>query len=257
MRTRYRVALNGQNLDVIADEIMILDVAYQQTAIVAQEHVLSGRNGTIVRGRRVERNNVTVTVEIHTQDIERRQEICARIQVWAMGGGWLTVNSRPNQRLLVRCDRPPVIGSDLKWTGKITIGFVAMEKPFWEDIAERAVHVKNGEDGQMYVKGSAEGVKVSASVVNNSGKTIDTMRVQAGETVFSFEKLSLESGKTLEIGEDEAGYLYIRAGGESKLNRRTAESDDELRIRCNTHETVRVDTNGDVLATFKARGLYM
>ena len=257
MRTRYRVALNGQNLDVIAEEIMILDVGYQQTAIVAQEHVLAGRNGTIVSGRRVERNNVTVTVEIHTQDVERRQEICAMMQVWAMGGGWLTVNSRPNQRLLVRCDRPPVIGSDLKWTGKITIGFVATEKPFWEDITERAVHVGNGEAGRMYVKGSTEAVKVSASVVNNSGKTMNRMSVQAGETSVAFENLSRESGKTLEIGEDEAGYLYIRAGGVSKLNKRTAESDDELEIRCNTHETVRVEADGDVLATFKARGLYM
>lgn len=257
MITRYRVSLDGYNLDAIAPEIMILDVAYATPVFTAQTSALAGRHGQIVHRRTLQTAGVTVTIEIHTQDTKRRQEVAAQVQRWAMAGGELRTDSRPHEHLRVVCDRPPVIPSELKWTGKITIGFTANEVPFWESDEEQAVSVQSGKSAAMYVSGSAEDTPVGAEIKNNSEQTVNTLTVTAGDTVFSFADLALGGGETLSIGYDANGFLFIRAGNASKMDKRTPESSDELRIRQNEQAPIRVTAGAQVTATFKARGRSM
>lgn len=255
MITRYRVSLDGYNLDAIAPEIMILDVAYTVPPFAQQMSTLPGRDGQIPHGRfTLQTAGVTVTIEIHTQDIRRRQEVAEQVRRWAMKGGKLRVNSRPHEFLRVRCDRPPVVPSDLKWTGKITVGFAADEIVYWMDEDAQKVSVQPGKSAALYVPGSAYDTPVSVEVQNNSGQTVNTMSVTAGDTVFSFANLALASGQALTIGYDETDILYIRAGEVSKMNKRTPESSDELRIRQNEHVNVSVTADAAVTAVFTARG---
>lgn len=257
MITRYRVSLNRINLDTIAPEIMILDVAYTAPMFTTQASTLAARHGQIVHGRTIPTCGVTVTLEIHTQNISRRQAVAMAVQRWAMEGGELRVNSRPDQRLRVICDSAPVVPSDLKWTGKITIGFAASEIPFWEDDEATAVEVAAGEEASLYVVGSADETPVSVSVKNESGQTVNSLTVTAGSTVFSFEELALADGETLDIGYDEHGFLYIRAGDVSKMDKRTPESSDELTIGQNAAVDISVTADAAVTATFEARGRHM
>lgn len=245
------------NLDAIAPEIIILDVACTSPPSSLVSSAFSGRDGQIVHIRTVSTCAVTVTFEIHTQDIERRQAVCMQVQEWAASGGILRTNSRPHQRLRVKCDRMPVITSELKWTGKLTVGFTAYAIPFWEDETENQVSAAEGEKKTLFVQGSTEFVPVSAEIKNTSGQTVNTLTVTAGDTVFSFAALALASGETLSIGYDEAGFLYIRAGGESKMDKRTPESSDELRIQTGQHAPVSVTADAAVTATIKARGRHM
>lgn len=257
MITRYRVSLDRQSLDAIAPEIMILDVACTSPPFSLVSSTLAGRNGQIVHRRTVPSCAVTVTFEIHTQDINRRQTVCMQVQEWAMRGGILRTNSRPHQRLRVICDRPPVITSELKWTEKLTIGFTAYEIPYWEDENESIAVVAAGEEKTLFVQGSTKWVPVSADIPNTSGQTVNTLTISAGDTVFSFDGLGLASGETLSIGYDDAGLLYIRAGDVSKMDKRTPESSDELRIPVGQHAPVSVTADAAVTATFKARGRHM
>lgn len=257
MRTRYRVSLDRRNLDAIAPEIIILDVACTSPPISVVSSALAGRDGQIVHRRTVQSCAVTVTIEIHTQDIMRRQAVCMQVQEWAARGGVLRTNSRPHMRLRVVCDRPPVIPSELKWTGKLTIGFTAYAVPFWEDENESTVSVGSGEQKTIFVQGATAFVPVSAEVSNTSGQTVNTLTITAGDTVFSFAGLALASGQTLDIGQDDEGLLYIRAGGTTKMDKRTPQSSDELLIPTGQHAPVSVTADAAVKATFRARGRHM
>lgn len=254
MITRYRVSLNHESLDALAQEIMILDVAYTSTVYALQATALAARHGQLVHSRTIPTAGVSVTFEIHTQNIARRQEVCEMVRRWAMRGGEMRVNSRPHEYLRVVCDTPPVIPSDLKWTGKITIVFTAYECVFWEQDEAWSVSVPAGESGTMIVPGSAEETPVSVKVVNGSGQTVNSLTVTAGDTVFSFADLALADGETLDIGYDEHGFLYIRAGSASKMDERTPESSDELTIRQRESAALSVTADAEVTATFTARG---
>lgn len=255
MITRYRVSLDGYNLDAIAPEIIILDVAYTVPPFTQQMSTLPGRDGQTPHGRAtIQTTGVTVTIEIHTQAIQRRQEVAELVRRWAMKGGELRVNSRPHEFLRVRCDRPPVVPSDLKWTGKVTIGFAADEIVYWMEDEAQKVSTQPGKTAALYVPGSAYDTPVSVEVQNNSGQTVNTLSVTAGDTVFSFAGLALASGQTLSIGYDEADLLFIRAGEVSKMSKRTPESSDELRIRQGENAQVGVTADAAVTAVFTARG---
>lgn len=254
MITRYRVSLDRVNLDTLAPEIMVLDVAYTSPVYTLQASALAARHGQIVYGRTIPTAGVSVTLEIHTQSIKRRQEICEMVRRWAMCGGELRVNSRPNEHLRVECDTPPTIPSDLKWTGKITIGFTAYEQVFWEQDEAWSMSVPAGESRMMMVPGSAEETPVKVQVKNDSGQTVDSLTVTAGETAFSFADLALEDGETLDIGYDDHGFLFIRAGVVSKMDKRTPESSDDLMIRQNESAALSVTADAAVTATFTARG---
>ena len=254
MITRYRASLDRVNLDALAPEIMILDIAHGTPVFTNQASALAGRSGQIVTGRTVPSCSVTITIEIHTQDTQRRQAVCTLVQRWAMGGGKLRVNSRPHHFLQVICDRPPTVPSELRWTGKITIGLTANEIPYWQEDTERTARATTEKGASLYVAGTVEDTPVGAEISNNSGQTVNTLTITAGDTVFSFTDLALASGETLRIGQDERGLLYIRAGGASKMDKRTPESSDELRIRQNEHVSVSVTADATVTAVFKARG---
>ena len=249
MMTRYEVWLDNMSLSAIDPAIYIRDIAYDAPRSVITAADIPGRNGQRVTNRHAQSTSVTVTVEIHEQDIRRRQDICGRIQAWAAKGGMLTTNDRRGQRLRVECEVPPVITSVLKWTQVIKMMFAAYEQPFWEDKYARSVTMSGTNDSKsLYVPGFGAETRAEASVKNVSGGTVNALTIKAGGTTFEFESLALGNGETLEIGYDENGLLFMRAGEESKMHCRTAESDDDLMLETGKSSAVSVsaDRNVDV-----------
>ena len=258
MVTRYEVWLNKKSLSAIDPAIYILDIAYGAPKFAMAANDIPGRNGQRITDRYAQSTSVVVTFEIRETDVARRQEVAGRVQAWAMQGGALTTNDRRGQRLNVICEDPPSIGSALKWTQALKMTFTAYEQPFWEDEHPRTVTLE-GTDAQksLYVPGFGAYARAEATVRNMSGGVISALTVQTGESTFEFEGLGLTNGATLEIGYKENGMLYIRCGEETKMQCRTARSDDDLMIQTGKAETVGVRATGAVSATFKARGLYL
>ena len=258
MVTRYEAWLNKKSLSAIDPAIYILDIAYGETRMATTLIDKSARNGQMVTDRRAQSTSVTITFEIHEQDVARRREVCGRVQAWAMGGGVLTTNDRRGQRLNVICDAPPSVGSALKWTQALKVTFTAYEQPFWEDEYPRSVTMSGSNAKKsLYAPGFGAVARVWAEVKNTSGKAIDALTIKAGGTTFEFAGLGLAAGQTLEVLYDESGMLVIRAGGVSKMAKRTATSNDELAVKTGETSEFSVQADGDVSAVFKVRGLYL
>ena len=258
MMTRYEAWLNKKSLSAVDPSLYILDISYSSPRFILNTVDKPGRNGQYVTGRHARNNSVVISFEIHEQDTARRQEICRRVQQWAMGGGILTTRDRHGQRLRVICDEPSAISSALKWTQPLKISFTAYDQPFWEDEYYRSTMV-NGSDGKasLYVPGFGAETRVEASVKNVSGGTINALTLAAGSTTMSFEGLELQNGATLDIDYDENGLLRIRAGDVSKMSCRTSASDDDLMIRTGQASDLSVSAPGAVSVAFRAKGLYL
>lgn len=258
MMTRYEAWLNKKSLSAIDPSIYILDIAYSAPRFMTTTVDIPGRNGQHMTSRHARSTSVVITMEIHAQDTARRQDICRRVQAWAMGGSVLTTSDRRGQRLNVICENPPAISSALKWTQPLKITLTAYEQPFWEDEYPKTVSITGTEARKtLYAPGIGAVTRVEATVKNESGAALDALTLGAGGTTMHFEGLALEDGGTLEIGYDENGLLTIRAGGVSKMSCRAADSDDDLMITTGRSETVHVQAEAAVSVTFRARGLYL
>lgn len=256
MIMRYRAALNGKQLDAVANGIIIKDISYQTPALQYAAASLSGRNGQFIQGMTRGTASVTITLEIHEQAVHIRQDVCRKIQQWALHGGEMTTNDRPGQRIYVKPSVMPSIESVKRWTGDIQIVFTAYEKPYWEDIVPKGVRCAVGENKTLYVGGTMEKTQVNVTVKNGGESTIQSLTVTAGESFFVFDGLGLESDEELEIGHDENGLLYIRVNGESRMDRRTAESSDDLEIMSCEVSGVSIVADGTASAAFVVRGRY-
>lgn len=258
MRTRYEAWLNKESLSAIDPSIMILDIAYGEPRFTQVLSDKPGRPGQHLTNRLLRSAQVTISMEIHEQRIEKRQNVCELVNRWAAKGGLLTTNDKRGKQLRVICESPPVIASALKWTQPVRLVFSAYEQPFWED-EYPVMEVLTGANAgaSVYVPGIGAQTRAEVSVRNTSGDVLDALTVNAGGTTFDFEELGLADGETLEINHDENGLLRIRVGDVSKMACRTAESDDELLLTTGMWENVEVLAGGEVVATFKARGLYL
>lgn len=257
MITRYSVALNGVQLDALDAAIVITDIQYDPPS----REILSSRNagGDGARYRRTRTNSASVVVqfEIHEQDIQRRQDVCEAVQRWCLPGGHLTTGDRPCKRLAVICERPPVVDSALRWTGKLNITFTACSVPFWQDAWPVRIGVSAGAPASLYVPGNAANAMVDVSLTNKGASVITQADIAADETAFHFSGLQLAAGQTLEIGHDFDGLPYAKVGEASVLHLRTAASSDDLRMRPMRSGSVSAGTDGNASATFCVRGLYL
>lgn len=258
MMTRYECALNGIALSGVSPAIYVTDIAYNAPKMENTAVSLAGRPGQRIMRRGVQSSSVTISFEIHEQDTARRNAICQQAQEWATGGGYLTTRDRPEQRLFVICDTPPVIGSALRWTDKIKMVFTAYDFPFWEDEEPQSVTISGtGGSASLYAGGYAAPVYVTAKVVNTSSSALGNLTLTAGDTAMTLKGIALPAGKTLVIDYDDRRILRILADGRSVLGKRTKESADDLRIEAGKAGRVSLSADASVKATFCARGLYL
>ena len=258
MMTRYEAWLNKKSLSAIDPSIYILDIAYESPRFILDMVDKPGKDGKYFTGRNARSSSVVIPFEIREQDTARRQDVCRRVQAWAMGGGILTTRDRRDQRLRVICEDPSAVSSALKWTQPIKITLTAYEQPFWEDEHPRSATVSGtSANKSLYVPGFGAQTRVEASAKNSSGSTINALTLKAGGTTMSFEGLGLADGETLDIDYDENGLLRIRVGEVSKMSCRTAASDDDLMLITGESGVVSVSADASVTAVFRARGLYL
>lgn len=257
MRTRYDVYMDGLPLDAIDPDIYVTDV--QETPASYDATTLQRANGDGLRVLRRLRESLQVRVAfmVRETDVGRRRDIVQRVDAWAMGGKYLSLGDRPGQRLRVMCETLPGITSALKWTQELSMTFTAYAMPYWEaDTPMRAVFSGTGGTAVIRNAGTAP-CFLEAEISNTSGDTLSGVALEADGHAMGFSGLALGAGKTLKLFYDDNWLLRAEVDGASVLNRRTADSVDDLMLPPGKTTTVTIAADKAVSVTLKARSLWL
>lgn len=236
----HRIALNGIQLDELDERINIkaIEEGAGKESIGAVS--LFGGAGQRITNRHRDTLDVMVkfSMLIGDEEMTERSSLLEKIKAWAAGGGYLTINYKPNRRLHVTCAQAPGAGDQYEWTTVYTITFRAYALPYWEE--ENAISSATGVVASgsvtMQVNGSAE---TDAEVIleNRSGMTINTVNITAAGKQMHFGSLNLGGSESLVItheivDEQRVLSIYIKSGNSrrSAMAKRTADSVDDLYI---------------------------
>ena len=189
MISRYEAYMDGVALSSISDKLLITNINHEAPKITNRSSQLANRHGLYIYGRYKESARVTITFALRIYDIAERQQACQEVVRWA-NGKILQTNDRPNQRLRVICETPPVIGSVLNWTNTLSVVFAAYTVPFWEDMIPSSKLV-TGDTGTLYVPGNVPSsiarTVVEVSVVPDA--TITSITLGCGDVYKIAKKL--------------------------------------------------------------------
>ncbi len=250
MQLRHRAALNGVQLDELDERIIVAGIDEAAAKDTINTASRFGGWGQRVTSRHRDSLDVTVRfgLRIKARDMEGREELFEKVIAWATGGGWLTVNYKPDRRIYVTCAQLPAAGDMKEWNGEYAVVFRAYGVPYWQQETPVSVSVAStrGATRTLKVVGSADTV-LDVRFVNLSGMEIATASISAGTSRFVLENLHLAANETLLIDHTAEGLLRIRvqaASGawRSAMGCRTEASSDDLTV-----------SPGDVSVTFSAQ----
>lgn len=202
------------------------------------------------------RRSLTVRLKIHitTQAVITRAAVMDKIASWCGSGGWLTISTRPNQRLYVVPDGFPAMGSSLRWTDEITLALVAYEQPYWQQVHPTVAVIT--ETGTITPTGSYPIAYAECDIVNAGDGELTRVEIRCGETAITLDRLTVPAGGRVTLAYTDRDVLTIKAAGVSVLANRTAESHDDLIAKSRESNGISVAADQPVSATFRVRGRY-
>lgn len=259
MKTLLGCRMNGVELDAVDECVMIRDIRESTPTC----DVTTGSNAKYA-GRRVLRRaresvTVEIAVEIHERNPVLRAAVLDKLSAWCQDGV-LTVSYRPGQRLRCICVQRPGLETAMRWAREVTMRFTAYAMPWWED-KEPVEAALDGGTGVLQPGGTAEETLVEAEVTNVSAEVVNEVELSCGNTAMRFDALGLGPGEKLLAIYDGDGLLRLRitggSGERSALDKRTADSSDDLVARAQQENVVAVTADAAVKAVFRARGRYV
>lgn len=251
---RFDAAINGVSLSSLDPHVMLVDID-EAPAEYTQEIA----NRAIHPGQRFSarvRRSLTVRLKIHitTANIITRSRVMDKVAEWVGDGGWLTVLTRPNQRLYVHPDTYPALGSSLDWTGEIEVSLTAYERPYWEQACPTVAVIT--ESGNIIPTGTLPQAYVEVDAKNVGDGDLTEISFVCADTKITLTGLSVSAGEHVIISYTDADVMTITAGGVSALANRTAESHDDLIAHVRTANAIGVTADRAVSVVFKARGRF-
>lgn len=237
-----RVALNGVWLDEVDSRICISSVepADGKENITAVD--AAAGYGQRITGTHRSLVDMVVKFRIlehgHTAEgLQAREEVLEKVNAWAAGGGYMTVNYKPDRRLRVVLVQGPGAGSMWDYTKEFTLTFRAYGLPYWEQETARSAAFGGGSSyasGSVQIEGSVK-TQVNIELQNRSGMLITAATVTVGGQSMIFQNLGLTGGETLVVDHTDEGLVRIRirsAGGayRSAMALRTTASADDFRV---------------------------
>lgn len=261
MRSRYKAVLNGVSLTEISPKIAIRDISYSPAEIRRTTSSLANRSGAMVAGEdQYNGARCEITVEIHEYSTIKRQELCQAIIAWAVNGGVLEINDRPDQMLVCRCDDLPSISSVQEWTEYITMSFSGYESPCWQDI-HPAVLALSGTSGSGYLAVPGVGIKTFAEVEIVPQSTITSITITVEDTSITLAGLVMASGEKIRIwydrGIQKIRIIHADNSETSILNKRTATSSDDLVVTSGKRNAVAFSASAVANVKISARGVWL
>ncbi len=255
MISRYNAWLNNVALSEVNPDIYISDIAYQPTMSKANVYAIGKRDGQYSGAERhVESNRITIYFEVRAYKTEDRQRIVQDVISWASKGGWLQCSDRIGQRIYVKPSKYPTVSSVMRWLDNLAIEFTAYDYPFWESVYPTTVTLENGATGVLFLPGVwrsfAELSILAASPVTD-------VNIKVGNTKLILSGLTMESGDTLKLSyTDENHIMEIKQGQTSVLNKRTANSDDDLIAEPGNNE-LEFTANDSAFCTITVKGVWL
>ncbi len=250
-------AMNGQSLTALDDTIRLMDVQEDGADMSITTCEMGGRDGTRFLRKRRTCLTVQVILQVRERNPMRRMMVLEKIASWCRDG-LLTVDNRPNQRLNCVCVQGVEGISSVGWADTVTLVFRAYGLPWWESIVPCCVTLSDGEEAVLRVGGTAESTWAEAEVTAK-GK-VNSLAITCGDSALRFTELAMQDGEKLLITWNWEGIQRIVIQGEterSALPNRTADSSDELTLPQRKSVPIRVEADGAVMATIKARGRYV
>lgn len=252
---RYDASINGVSLASVAPEIIICDIRQPTPKVKTDLFERAARSGQRVTNRRRQSLTVELSFAVRIYSMATRDRVMSQVAKWAGDGGWLTVSNRPGERLRVHVDEPPTVESSLKWTEEIVLRLTAYERPYWEEAYPTIATITSA--GTLRPAGTLRDAFVECRVTNKGAGTLTTFTATCGSTHMTLTGLSLAAGKTAVIAYTDDDLLVIREDGKSALDKRTADSDDDLIAITREMNTISITADQDVQAVFSARGRYL
>lgn len=256
MISRYRVSLEGVQLDSLDKNLMILDVSYPPERPQFTDNRVAGLDGIDGTEQYFEKGTVTVTFELHIYDIAKRNAACQKVNEWAAKGGVLTVNDRAKQQLRdVRCERYANIQSARNWTDPLTLVFATTYVPYWRS-SDKKVLSLTGSSGSGTLAMDGNVGEALVSVTATAKTAITGFEISVGDTLIRLKELSLANNKKLVIDYVRSRYLRIRADGKSVMAKLQPESTDVLAAPCGQGSAVSYRASGNMAVSIEARGMW-
>lgn len=210
-----RVALNGQQLDELSEEVVIqsVDPGVPHETVSAVNRMGSGQRMTTQHWDTLD---ISVSFGINipkTKPILRRQ-IFDMVIAWALQKGWLTFNQIENRRVYVDKVTLPDSGDLRDWTSTYTIIFRAYNVPFWQDVipVSATSPIQSGWTVTLPVTGNVE-TPIDVQFQNASGMLIPNFSVSAGGKTINMTGVNIDAGQTLEITHGVDGLLRANVSG--------------------------------------------
>lgn len=252
----YDVTLRGVALSSLADEIIVRDIVEMQPTEDRQSAKRAMKPGTMVNSIVRRTLPVKIVFVIRAYNSVRRAEIMDSIAEWVGAGGEMTISTRPGKALYVKPDRMPSLGSSLKWTEDIELVLTAFSSPYWRDAEPTAVmlNAQLDEADGLYrasdvitAPGNVEAITMRLIIfASDPGNGYPTyIKVIAGDTMMELKGMQ-QGAAMIVVSYTSDDLLEINVDDEPGLKYRTAESSDDLLLRCGEENTVSVESDSQV-----------
>ena len=254
MRHTLEAYMNGVALTSLGG-IQITNISHTPAQVEVISTPLALAHGESVL--QINKKQAMVGIEFIMPGISpsQRQEKLLAVIEWTKQGP-LTVSDRPWQQLNCICTSPPHFTSAITRLERLTALFTAYEIPYWEDTLPSMLPLSglNG-TGSLFVPGTANETYAEIKAAPASG-TLNELTLTVGEDTIAFADLGATAADPLTITYNK-NIQKIMVGNNSALDKRTAESADNLRVMLGVPNTVSFEA--DVLTTvqFSARGLWL
>lgn len=262
MISRYRISLNGNQLDEIDENLLILDISYSPAERNIRKQQTANLDGVSIGQTSLAQRTVTVTFELHIYNTAERNRVCQLVNDWANAGGKLVTNDREGQYLQdVICEQDCDIGSVRDWTAPLTVVLATTSNPYWISEEETILSMTGKSvSGSMELDGNVGSALVGLTVTATGPVT--TLQITAGSSTLKLTGLTVSSGQKVAVDYVKNRYMRIRANGSSVMSSLEPSSSDNLSIPCGKVSTISVTArNGNaaannVTAVFTARGCW-
>ena len=270
MITRYRISLNGSQLDQLlvndygANALVILNVGCVKPSFVKTVETPASRDGGLITKSYRDKATVNVSFMLRIYDVAQRNAACQKIKTWAAAGGYIRINDRNSQTLYnAVCDEYPEIESARDWTEPLTMSFSSYVFPYWQDTTQTAFSATGTNiTGTLKAPGNAPKGYVTAEITPMNG-TMTNIEVNVGSTKIKVTGISVTTSGKLIIDYDSQMNIRIRrlvgSTYTSYLDKRSTDSTDDLLAVPGKDNSVSVKTTSNirVKADLKVRGAWL
>lgn len=251
--TKYEAWMNGEALSGISPDLYISSIKATPPKATVTASEMAKRNGEHIDSIRWKGTSVSISFILRKSTGKIRQEIVQKVCAWA-AKGVLEISDRPGQQLRVVCINPPYVDDSCSWTTPITITLQTADFPFWESKTPASLTLSGSSgSGNLYVPGNAGEAYLEATIT--PGNSMANITITSGSTSITLTGVGATSANPLVIAYDGNGFLTIKVGTTSVLNKRTGA--DDLVVECGKINAISYTASASVTAVFRARGLWM